>query len=141
MCVSRTPSCALARRSRSSTVLQRTPSSHAAFAMVRFYPAEVAFLREQWATPTIQDIVHRPEKNGRIQDISNELCKLFEKNCTTPYPGETDGEFKKRRGNMKAEQKAGATKKPAETQEEFAARVANLAKVCDLRDMRSLYCC
>lgn len=98
--------------------------------MVRFYRPEVLFLREQWQLPEIQHIVNRSEPNGKIQDIANALCPAFLLHCTEPYAGETDAEFKKRKGNMKRDKKELAVKKPAETEEEFGERLDSLAEVC-----------
>lgn len=100
--------------------------------MVRFYPPERVVLKELWESAQIQTIVKREDGKKKTQELANELAALFKPRWTRPYPGETDQEFKKRKRNMKKAQKETAAKVPAETLEEYNARVAALPKVREM---------
>ncbi len=100
--------------------------------MVRFYDRERDFLREKWMLPHIQQLVNRPDRNGKIQAIANALCPLFQKAFTEPWPGESPARFAKRKRNMPRLKKAMAKRYPAETQEEFDERMENLSDVSRL---------
>ena len=79
-----------------------------------------------------------PEVHARLNDHSSPspnldaavyLTPLFKSEFPDPYPGESDGEFKKRKKNLSGAARQHIKRIPPESDEQFAARMDRLPHV------------
>ncbi len=90
----------------------------------RFTGAELAFLDEKWASARAQELMREGGRKGRknVAAAVNWVLQDFLDQFVSPYPGETDGEFKLRLKRAPGERKQTLIQIPPETPEHFAQR-------------------